>query len=494
MPTFPSLLMHPAPAAAGAFTWADIASQVARWDMHVSGSVTHDTAAAGVEAVADQVASYDLSVITDTETGPTYSSSDSTFGGAGSATHTAGVDDLSVTTGTTSQPWTMWGVASLGSAAAQGIWEYSANTGLSANPAATWTEGDFSFAMGDGIVTLLGADFFMPAGEPFLFVCYYNSTSSYVEINGHRLTDFGDGDAGTDTPSTWYLRDNGYAWTIMGLVSGEISSATRADMLALAQSERGVSTTTWTPSNAAPSGWWRADLGHALADTDPVTSWANQGIAGTGFNVSQGNASYQPTYDAAHASFNNQAVINFDGTEVLYKSTESWELPDEASSLTAIAIVQQTTDDAQYKVLATGTYTSGGFQFMTGAGTSVSEGVWEQQGGTGGIDDTGGSLTVNTVSAVAWVLTGNVTTTADSGAVWVNGSSAGATTYDFSAAVANASTRNFYHCGVGAANGSFQGNVAEIIYVKRALTAAEDAALVSYLNTRYGTSFTAVTQ
>ncbi|MCA9611049.1 MAG: hypothetical protein KC619_35890 [Myxococcales bacterium] len=45
-----------------------------------------------------------------------------------------------------------------------------------------------------------------------------------------------------------------------------------------------------------------------------------------------------------------------------------------------------------------------------------------------------------------------------------------------------------------AASSGLTGQLAELIYVKRKLTAAEDAALTEYLNDRYGLSLTGVTQ
>ena len=485
--------LEPSAAAAGSFTWADIASQVARWDANVPASITEST---GVYQVADQVASYDLDIVADTETGPTYSSSDSIFGGAGSIEHVAGTDSLRAQIPDTSQGFTVWGVFTLKAATSSNLWNGGSSAPLcSVIEASQWALGDTTWTItSDGTNLLEGSDGFVIGGSrAVLVVAYFSGASSYIEVDGIAVTVSGS-TVGTTQLTDLYVGPYEHRWSILGVVSGEISSGTRADMLALARSERGVDAT-WTPAALGPRGWWRADLGHALADTDPVTAWANQGWHADG-DLSQGTSAKQPHYDASHASFNGQAVVDFDGGDVLYAAASSWwHNSDESSSGTLVAVARtMSASGIEFVVQTRQIGGQGGADLSIRAAGACRFRAYESGAGAN-ISDNGANGVQNSVHVIAGVLTGAVSTSPDSMECWVDGVSAGATTGDLSSPVAAAADREWCVGGTSTTAGSLTGQIAELIYVpERVLTAAEDAALTTYLNTRYGLSLTGVTQ
>lgn len=252
----------------------------------------------------------------------------------------------------------------------------------------------------------------------------------------------------------------------------------------------------WSPLDLSPEFWMRADLGHAYADSDPVAAIANQGTAGSSGDLQQGTGANQPVYDASHASFNGQAVITFDGGDVLYAAAGTWwHLASESASMAAIAVVRTTlgATTAQTAV-RTRTYTSvGGFGLIYREGAACRFDS-DESGGVASIADTGGNGTINTLAVLAGVLTGAVTTASDTGEVWLDGTSGGGSGADFAAAVAASSNREFLLGGTATTTGDFTGSIAEVIFLKRVLTSGEDASLTAYLNARYGLSLPGVTQ
>ena len=252
----------------------------------------------------------------------------------------------------------------------------------------------------------------------------------------------------------------------------------------------------WTPASLSPEGWWRADLGHAAADTDPIASWANQGTAGSALDLVQASGPLQPLYDASHATFNNQPVIDFGAQDYVLASatTTAWHLSSESSSMAVIAVLRCTSASGTEDVIGTrNAGTVGGFRLIHKSAAACSFQV-DESGGVATITDTGGSGTQNALHVLAGVLTGAVTTTHDSAACWLDGVSGGGTTADLDAAVSASSNRELCVGGTSSTAPAYSGQIAELIFLKRVLTSDEDDALVAYLNTRYGTALTGVTQ
>lgn len=251
----------------------------------------------------------------------------------------------------------------------------------------------------------------------------------------------------------------------------------------------------WTPASLSPEFWIRADLGHAFADTDPVTAIANQGTAGSALNLTNGTAG-SPTYDAAHASFNNQPVLDFGAAAatLISAATTAWHLSSESSSMAVIAVARTTSASGAEEVAMTRAYaTVGGWRLRITAAGACSFGV-EESGGVAAILDSGANGTQNAVHVLAGVLTGAVTASADSAACWVDGVSGGATTADLDLPVAASSDREILLGGTTTGTGTLSGQIAEVIFIKRVLTSGEDASLTSYINARYGLALSGVTQ
>jgi len=251
----------------------------------------------------------------------------------------------------------------------------------------------------------------------------------------------------------------------------------------------------WTPAELAPEGWWRADLGHALADQDPVASWANQGTAGSAGDVGQGTSTLRPTYVASHASFNGQAVLSFDGGDLLYATAGTWwHLPSESSSAVVIAVARSTISGNSAVITTRGVTTVGGLDARLKTNGTACQARWYQSGAAVSITDSGANGAQNSVHVLASVLTGAVTTATDSGALWVDGASGAPTTADFTAPVAASSNREWVVAGTTTTAADFTGQIAEVLFLKRVLSAEEDSALTDYLNERYGLALTGVTQ
>lgn len=253
--------------------------------------------------------------------------------------------------------------------------------------------------------------------------------------------------------------------------------------------------TAWSPADASPDIWFRADLGHAFADTDPVTDLANQGTLGAALDLVDGTAG-APTYVASHAPANGAPALDFGAAAatLISAATTAWHLSSESSDLTVVAVARSTSASGAEEVVMTRAYsTNGGFRLRLTPAGACSFGV-EENGGVTAILDSGANGAQNTVHVLAGVLTGAVTTAPDSAACWVDGVSAGATTGDLDAPVAASANRELLLGGTASGTGTFAGHIYEVLVWKRLLTADEDADLTAYLNARYGTSVPGVSQ
>lgn len=249
----------------------------------------------------------------------------------------------------------------------------------------------------------------------------------------------------------------------------------------------------WSPALLEADGWWRADLGHAVSDSDPVTSWANQGAAGSAADLGQGTSTLQPTYVENHASFNGQSVIDFDGGDVLYAAAGPWwEQTADGESLTVIAIARVTVGgQSTVSQIHTAT-TYGGFILTI---NTSGNGRWYlyDQGAAASLVKTYSGNVQDAVEVLVGLYEGAVSPTNDVRSVWLDGSFVDSSTGDLG--IIAASTDRSYCVGGGnTTSGNLTGQIAELLYLKRLLTAAEDAALTDYLNERYGLSLTGVTQ
>lgn len=250
----------------------------------------------------------------------------------------------------------------------------------------------------------------------------------------------------------------------------------------------------WTPDDLSAVWWMRADLGHLLADGAAVsTAIANQGTGGAAWDISQPTASRQPTFDAAHASFNNQAVIDFDGSDVLYTIAGShWHLGTGSGDDCTIIVVGRSTESANRKVLGTDNNASGGFRLHWR--TNGSGAVHFYDSASTNLNHTHSTATQNSVHVFAAVLDSAALESSDVLTYWMDGTAAGSGSKALGAIQPSSGTEELCLGGDDPNSGIFNGQVAEVILHKALLSAGEDASLTSYFNSRYGLSLSGVTK
>lgn len=257
----------------------------------------------------------------------------------------------------------------------------------------------------------------------------------------------------------------------------------------------GQESAAWTPASLSPEGWWRADLGHAYADTDPVGLWANQGTAGSAGDLQQGTAGNKPFYDASHASFNGQAVITFDGGDVLYATAGTWwHSADSAADLSVVGVFRTTLGASTAQdVVRTRTYgTTGGFDLIMREGAACRFEL-DETGGAVNLTDSGANGTGSAVVVQAGTFAGETTPSTDTATCVVDGTVGTGTTGDL-LTIASSSNREFLVGGSATTTGTLTGSIAEVIFIKRIISGAEDALLTAYINSRYGLALARVTQ
>lgn len=234
----------------------------------------------------------------------------------------------------------------------------------------------------------------------------------------------------------------------------------------------------------------QADLGHSYSDTDSMAAVSNQGTAGTNADKSQGTGANQPTYDAVHTSFNSQAVIDFDGGDVLYSSAGTWwELASESSDACGFGIFRATNAgpgaEDIYRTRSPGS--EGGWIFACNVGGSGRVYAYES-GGISSILNTWTGTVQNTVHVVTWEFRGAVTTSVDTIGIVLDAGTEDTLTADLSLAIEAAVNKEFCVGGSATTTGTFTGQLAECGYGKTLLTAGEKSSHESHVNSRYNLS------
>ncbi len=245
-----------------------------------------------------------------------------------------------------------------------------------------------------------------------------------------------------------------------------------------------VSGDAWSPASLSPEGWWRADLG-VTEESLEVTDWVNQGSE-SALDLSQSVASDRPDLIASDANFGGRATLNFDGGDVMPSAnTTAWAIADDGD-YSLIAIFRPTGAGVGGVVAIDGF--SPGFQLSSRTSGAAR---FRNHDGTTQHNSDGTALTLNAVCCFAGVYQGETAPTNNTGRAWENGVGQTATTANIGAMSAS---QEFCIGALGAAGATgFTGQIAEVIFVKRLLTADEDAALASYFS-RYGLSLPGVTQ
>lgn len=482
-------------------TWEtplDITDLVHLWDVDDASTAT---SAGEVTQVDDLVGSADLTDNGGVYENPLYTSSDTLLGGRAAA-HIETTEDadgraLYSTAPSVSQNFTFFIIARLVDSLPYPILSDPDAGNVFVGAAEVSTVPRWSLTA-DGVSEIFTTNGVRATAGVHLIIVYVDDGAPTIEVDGVVCalddTAIGTGGLSSVLIGSTAVDSPTWLWTMAGIVSGDMSSDDRANLRAWAVANAGV--VVWTPDELSPEGLWDAELGHAASDGGAVSSWANQGTAGSAGDLAQGTGGNQPTYDAALAAFADQAVMTFaSGGDVIYAAAGTWwHLSSESSSMCIVAVCMTSSASGFEEVVATRAYTSqGGFALRIRAASSCSFNV-EESGGVTAITDSGANGTQNAVTVLAGVLTGAVTTTHDSAACWVNGVSAGATTGDLDAAVAAGANREFCVGGVATTTGALTGHIAWLMFIKRVLTAPEDELLTAYLNNRFGTSVPGVTQ
>jgi len=252
-------------------------------------------------------------------------------------------------------------------------------------------------------------------------------------------------------------------------------------------------TAEWTPAKLDPVGWWRADLGHTATDGNPVASWANQG-SDPSLDVSQGTANDRPTFIESDPNLNGQSSFDFQsGDGISTAATDAWQLAD-GEPLTVVVVCWPDYTGSKTPI-ATTDFAQGGLviRYRTDGGNSTFE-VYDST--TTGLSSANGGGGPQAPGVLAGVFDASVSPTDDDATLFINGSAGTPDSGDIGAIQPNggSGTEELNLGSNKPSGGGWTGEIAEIIYHKALLSAAEDAKLTSYLNDRYGLTLTSVTR
>lgn len=229
-----------------------------------------------------------------------------------------------------------------------------------------------------------------------------------------------------------------------------------------------------TPNDIATLELW---LPASVYTTGATDTWPNQALAPVHWTgtYSQATAANKPTYNASDANFNNQPSLSFTGAVAAQYLQQT--IAGGPAAVTWIWIIKAAADPvaAQRGPWSTGTIISN--HYPTGAFI---------------YDDTGSTTRYN------WDPTPNLASTmrmyavrsqSGSWAATIDGSatfSSGTNTVGWTA------TQRIGSSGALTAGNTFVGQIAEVIVVRSIITAGEQATLLSYINNKYGKSYTAI--
>lgn len=234
----------------------------------------------------------------------------------------------------------------------------------------------------------------------------------------------------------------------------------------------------FTPADIAKY-WWTADAG-VTESGGAVSSWQDQ--VG-GLDITQGSATFQPV-TGSQAALNNQNVIRFDGSnDYLQRSPISFLSDGYSFSLITVHYYNAAAGTVVAQSLFGGA--SGRISFIVDGGAEQI--INQEFSGTSTITVNNPASTGAKVEAFEYDAAGSVR-------VWYNDLST-STTYSGGNANQNLiQTTSLlfgaYNDGGGGVAGGFKlnGDIAEVIWVPRTLTAGDLTNLQTYINTKYGLS------
>jgi len=234
----------------------------------------------------------------------------------------------------------------------------------------------------------------------------------------------------------------------------------------------------WSPADIAKY-WWTADAG-VTESGGFVSSWQDQ--VG-GLNITQSSATFQPV-TGSQAALNNQNIIRFDGAgDYLQRSPISFLSDGYSYSLITVHYYNAAVGAVVSQALFGAAVGRISFIVDGGAERIINQGF----SGTATITVNNPVTTGAKVEAFEYDAAGSVR-------VWYNDLSS-STTYSGGNVNQNLIQTTslifggYNNAGTGIAGGyRFNGDIAEVIWVPRTLTAGDLTNLQTYINTKYGLS------
>jgi len=320
-------------------------------------------------------------------------------------------------------------------------------------------------------------------------------TFAGIPVRGQLLTGTAGTYSGVPAPTLTYqwqsdAGDVGGATSITyTLTSGEDASS--MTLIETATNAVGSASQTTAAAITAPAfltdaadAWHHAGLG--VTDTSlEVDACANQATTGGASYDTTATTTFRPDLVDPDTNFNGRATLHFDGGDVLKTAAGAhWEMAD-GDSFVAGGLFRMDAGAGVKQLMAIDAASGGGFSVSPAISATSRAQVWGDTTGT--IRDDGAAIVVSTVSTIAYVLTGAVSAASDSGEIFVSGVTVGTpVTADMDAVAQGGGQEYLVGALTAAGGGGLIGNIAETFFIKRELTAQEDADLTAYWVDYYG--------
>jgi hypothetical protein len=230
--------------------------------------------------------------------------------------------------------------------------------------------------------------------------------------------------------------------------------------------------------------WLKADSLSHLADGASISSWED--VSGNGHVFSQGTSSAKPTFRAADSDFNNQPIVDCDGSDQLIGSYSAQLNPAE---FTLFCVAASDTDDNSYQGIIESRSSTpvarSGYNIYAKWSGSDQWSFWHgKDSAWGQLNSNAGELTTNTPDIITAIMSGtNGIGGSGTQKLRINGTQHATSTSVFYASTADGGT-------IGNVPSTFylEGQIAEIIMYDRSLTDDEIALVEDYLGRKYAIS------
>jgi hypothetical protein len=226
---------------------------------------------------------------------------------------------------------------------------------------------------------------------------------------------------------------------------------------------------------------FKADAGIAVDGSGNVTTWADQSPNGAG--LIQSGAGNRPALVAA--GFGSRPTVRFDGTDDVLTSTANVDLTSELSIFVVSRNAIRKSYNGVLRVGALGSFSSQLELYYQAGTTNAASGnlIYQRNGGSA----YRGSDNVPPAVGLPGIMT-NVVTAANVHRLAVNGSAPAITQTNGAALLPTAADVLYLGVGYGNATGvgyCLNGDISEVIIYNRAVSAAEQTQIETYLSNKY---------